>query len=160
MRIITAEWLTAEAFAPYGDVLVAPVTSGRAYFDAGLANARPHAAPSLSIARIPPVAALPLVARQMERHAHSSQSFMPVTAARFLVVVAPDHQSGGPDVDRVRAFLAQDGQGVTYRQGVWHHPMSVVGHEAQFTVVMWRDGGADDEEFVDLAEPFQVRLPG
>ena len=54
MRTVIAEPLTAAEFARYGDVLEAPATPGRTYFDAGLASSRPQASGSLSIAHIAP----------------------------------------------------------------------------------------------------------
>lgn len=150
MRRIVAGALDAAAFAPFGALLAAPATPGRDYFDAGLENARPEARPSVSIARAAPIAGLPLRSKVMERHAFSSQSFLPLDVARWLVVVAPDAGDGGPDMARARAFLAGPHQGVTLRMGVWHHPLTVLEREAQIAIVMWRTGGAGDEEFCDL----------
>lgn len=150
--------LTEEAFRPYGEVLVVPVANGRQAFDAALGSARPGARPHLAFGQRDPVA-LPLSVRQMERHAFSSQSFIPLAPARFLVLVAPHAAGGGPDMARAEAFLAGHGQGVTYRADVWHHGMSALDAPARFAVLMWRDGTAEDEEFVDVA-PFTLDLPG
>jgi ureidoglycolate lyase len=148
--------LTAEAFAPYGDVLEARET-GRFFFDERLENRRAHARPSVSVARIAPSPA-PHRLIKMERHEHSSQSFLPMAAARWLVVVAPDLPDGGPDMARARAFLPAPGQGITYACMVWHAPMSVFDAEALFGVVMWNDGTAADTTFIDLAAPVVVSL--
>lgn len=156
IRDISVEPLTAEAFAPYGEVLTAPAGAGRAYFEKALASLRPGAWPSISLARRLEVSSLPLVARQMERHEFSSQSFIPVETGRWLVVVAPHLSSGGPDPAKLRAFVAQPDQGVTYAADVWHHPLSILDRPATFAVVMWRDGTATDEEFVDLPEPLRL----
>jgi len=158
MRIV-AEPLTPEAFAPFGDVLQPPVRAGRTYFDAGLANGRPDARPSISLSRITPLDRLPLRATMLERHEHSSQSFVPIVVGRWLVIVAPPAPDGGPDATRARAFVAGPGQGITYHMGTWHHGMTVLDREAQFAVFMWRDGTPGDEEFVPLAAPFDVVLP-
>ena len=83
MRLI-ARPLTADAFAPYGEVLAAPDAPGRTYIDAALANRRSHAKPSLSFTFKAP-SALPLNSTTMERHLHSSQSFVPMEAGRWLV---------------------------------------------------------------------------
>src|SRR3989442_14242635 len=88
MRII-AESLTEKAFAPYGDLLAAPAEFGRAYFDEGLRTSRATAWPSLSVSHVRPLPSLPLEARGMERHEFSSQSFLPLDVARWLVVVPP-----------------------------------------------------------------------
>ncbi len=155
---IAAAALTAEAFAPFGEVFEAPTVPARNYVERALANARPSAWPSLSVAMREPIPAGPLVARQMERHRFSSQSFAPMGPGRFLVMVAPHAASGGPDMASAKAFVAGPGQGVTYGADVWHHPMTVLGAPLSFAIFMWRDGTSGDEEFVDIA-PLTIRLP-
>ena len=86
----------------------------------------------------------------LERHEHSSQSFIPLSVSRYLVLATRDAPGGGPDVLRLRAFIARAGQGVTYAMGTWHHPVTVLDAPASFAVLMWRDGTASDEEFVPL----------
>lgn len=157
MQALRAQPLTAAAFAPFGDVLEAPVEPGRAYFDDALANGRADARPSLSIARAGPSAA-PVVARMMERHAFSSQSFMPLEACRWLVLVAPHGADGGPDMARAHAFLPEPGQGITFRMDCWHHSLTVLDRPASFAIWMWCDGTDGDQEFVDLAAPLRIEL--
>lgn len=159
MRTIDVEPLTAERFAPFGEVLEVPALPGRVYIEQSLASSRAGARPSLSFVRAGPAAAMPLEARLMERHAFSSQSFIPLTPVRWLVLVAPHDPEGRPDVEGARAFLAGPGQGVTYRMDRWHHPLTVLDGGASFAILMWRDGTAGDEEFVDLAAPCRVALP-
>ncbi|WVQ72811.1 allantoicase [Cryptococcus sp. DSM 104548] len=80
--------------------------------------------------------------RYMERHPHTSQTFIPMGKAewkdhsepaipsggQFLVIVAPDHPSipNTPDPNKVEAFLLPAHQGLSYRAGVWHHPVLVL----------------------------------
>ena len=146
---IVLEPLTAEAFAPFGEVLEAPAEPGRTYFDRALGNRREGPWPSISISHRLPVT-LPLVSTTMERHPTSSQSFIPMEAGRWLVLVAPHDALGGPDMARARAFLARPDQGVTYGVDVWHHPSTVFDRPARFAIVMWRDGTARDDEFVEV----------
>ena len=153
---LVAEPLHADGFAPYGDVLEAPKEPGRTYFNAGLVNGRPGAAPSLSIGHVQPLAMLPLVATRMERHEFSSQSFVPLDVARWLVIVAPKAADGGPDGSRPRAFLAGPGQGVTSHHNTWHHPLCVLDRPARFAIFMWLEGSKTDEEFVRLPASFTV----
>lgn len=157
MLRLLAEPLTQAAFAPYGDVLAAPDAPGRRYVEDALANRRPGARPGLSLSRKLP-AALPLRSARMERHRFSSQSFVPMAAGRWLVLVAPHGPDGWPDMPRARAFLARPDQGVTYGADVWHHPSTVFDRPADFAILMWLDGGGEDEEFVDV-EPFEVHAP-
>jgi ureidoglycolate lyase len=156
MELLT-ERLTAEAFAPYGEVIAVPAEPGRQYYSAALGNARAAARPSLSISMKQPVAGLPLEATLLERHEFSSQTFVPVDVARWLIVVCPHAPSGGPDAARARAFLAGPDQGVTYRMNTWHHGLTVLDRPARFAVFMWLDGTSGDEEFVTVA-PFTIRL--
>ena len=149
--------LTAAAFAPFGEVLTPPDAPGHDYFERALANGRPGAWPSLSLTLREP-AVSPVTVTAMERHAWSSQSFVPLDPARWLVLVAPHIAAGGPDMARAAAFVAGPGQGVTYGADVWHHGLTVLDAPARFAVFMWRDGTAGDEEFVDV-EPFAVELP-
>ena len=150
--------LTAESFAPFGEVLETPGAPGRAYFDRALANRRSAASPSLSIVLKEPLDATPLRSKTMERHAFSSQSFIPLDAGRWLAVVAPHALEGsGPDMARALAFLARGDQGVTYGADVWHHPFTVLDRPACFAVMMWRDGTAADDEFVEVPA-FKIHL--
>jgi len=158
MRTVVATSITPEAFAPYGDVLACPAEPGRVYFDHGLANGRPEVAASLSLSHVAPVAEMPLRVWQMERHEFSSQSFVPLDVARYVIVVAPKAASGGPDADKARAFIVPGDTGITYRINVWHHPLAVLDRPARFAVMMFRDGGPRDEEFVPVPEPFLVTL--
>jgi ureidoglycolate lyase len=154
--VIVPEPLRAEAFAPFGDVLEAPLDLGRNFFGDGLANRRAGAAPSLAVAHVPPLTVLPLVATRMERHEFSSQSFLALDVSRWLVIVAPKDADGRPDTARARAFLAGPGQGVTYRADTWHHPLTVLDREARLAVLIWLEHSQTDEEFVTLDQPFTV----
>jgi ureidoglycolate lyase len=157
--IIAAEPIDAEAFNAFGDVLAAPSAPGRLKFGDGLANLRAHAKADLTMSLVAPHHAFPLAVRELERHRFSSQSFVPLSVSRWLVIVAPPQPDGSPDGARARAFVAGPGQGVTYRAGTWHHGLTVLDSIARFAVLIWRDGSAGDEEFVPLAEPFTVPLP-
>lgn len=150
--------LTTDAFAPFGEVLTVPQTPGRRdYFDGGLANLRPGARPSVSLILGAPAAGTTIEVTQIERHAFSSQSFLPLAPCRWLVVVAPETQPGRPDLSRAVAFLPAPGQGLTFAAGTWHAPLTVLEKPAPFAIVMWRDGGPDDEEFAPM-EPLQISV--
>jgi ureidoglycolate lyase len=156
---IAAEPLQADAFKPFGDVLAAPPGGGRRAFGGGLANLRIQAKPILTISRVEPDVAFPLAIRELERHPFSSQSFLPMSVSRWLVIVAPPGPDGNPDGAMARAFLAGAGQGVTYRAGTWHHRLTVLDSNATFAVLIWRDGSVDDEEFRPLAQHVTVAAP-
>ena len=159
MRTIVAEPLTAEAFKPFGAVLEGTSVPGRVFVSDTLANGRPHAPVCLSVATVEPKKDLPLRVSVLERHEHSSQTFMPLSVSRYLVLATLDAPGGGPDLDRLRAFVARAGQGVTYAMGTWHHPVTVLDTPASFAVLMWRDGTSGDEEFVPVTTPLSILVP-
>jgi ureidoglycolate lyase len=157
MTVMTTRPLTAEAFAPYGEVLEVPREAGRLYYERALATLRLGAWPSLSLSWRDPHPGGPLRVHQMERHQFSSQSFVPLGPVRWLVLVAPHAAGGGPDMARAEAFIAAPGQGVTYGADVWHHPLTVLDAPGRFAVVMWRDGTPTDEEFIPVT-PLDLNL--
>ncbi len=152
-RLLRAAPLTAEAFAPFGEVIEA--TGAPSFpFNGGMAD-RFHdlartdvggegARLGVSIGRARPYA-LPLTLRLVERHPLGSQAFMPLSADPFLVVVAPD-AGGVPGAPL--AFLTAPGQGVNYRRGVWHGVLTPLGREALFLIVDRIGPGTNLEEHV------------
>ncbi|HXA94939.1 MAG TPA: ureidoglycolate lyase [Candidatus Dormibacteraeota bacterium] len=158
MRIVALP-LTAEAFKPFGAVLEGTPTPGRTYLSDTLANGRAHAPVSLAVATVVPKATFPLDVKVLERHEHSSQTFIPLHVSRYLVLATLDGPGGGPDLSRLCAFVARAGQGVTYAMGTWHHPLTVLDGPASFAVLMWRDGTTGDEEFVPVTTPLTIDLP-
>ena len=155
---IHAEPLTEAAFAPFGEVFGPPATPGRTYVDRALQNPRAAAQPSLSFSLIEPLEGNRLPITLMERHAHSSQAFIALDVARYLLIVAPSAASGGPDTARARAFVASGAQSINYRAGTWHHEMMPLDRRGRFAILMW-NAGVEDEEFVTIAAPFDVVIP-
>ncbi|KAG5926303.1 hypothetical protein E4U42_003450 [Claviceps africana] len=127
--------------------------------------------------------------RVLERHPFTTQTFSPLssTAHAYLVIVAPslppsderdghlpvpagagdDHDLPGrglPDLRRLRAFVATDGQAVTYGAGTWHAPMVVLGRAGttlDFVVSQFSNGVAvEDCQLVELEEGVEVRVKG
>jgi ureidoglycolate lyase len=157
-----AEPLTAEAFAPFGQVVSCAAggrdanqgTALRADFLAQIESARPHAKPNLCAIRSQPQA-LPFTAKLFERHPHSSQAFIPMVASRVLVIVAPD-LGGKPDVARARAFITAKGQAFNYSLGTWHHPLVVLDAPAELAMLVYEDGTQSDCEEFPLSTPIVV----
>lgn len=152
---LIARPLVAKEFAPFGEVLEAPIEPGRTFFNSSLASLRAGASPNLRIVNKLP-SAMPIEANLLERHQFSSQTFLPLEVGRMLIVVAPHATSGGPDVERAQAFLSSSRQGVSYRPNTWHHGLTVLDKPAQLAVFMWCDGTADDEQFVSVPA-FSIR---
>jgi ureidoglycolate lyase len=149
-RTLTAEPLTAEAFAPWGDVIEAvgasfPINGGMCDRFHDLARMEftgegGRAGISVGWGRPYP---LPYAFRLVERHPLGSQAFVPMTEEPFLVVVAPD-EAGRPG--RPRAFITAPGQGVNYLRNVWHGVLAPLGRAAPFAIVDRIGPGVNLEE--------------
>ncbi len=150
--------LTAAAFAAYGHVVTMPAAPDRIYFGNLIENRRPGVGLGLSYSRMVGVV-LPCRLTLFERHEFSAQAFLPMENTRYLVTVCPDDGRGRPDPVRAEAFIAEPEQGVVYAAGTWHHPMTALCPEGRFTVVMWANNDAADEELVPLELAMQVGLP-
>src|SRR4030081_3129851 len=97
--------LSKEAFAPYGDVLDTPNEAGRTYYEDALGNLRPKAHPSLSVSLKADTPDRPLRAELLERHEFSSQTFVPIDVARWLIVWGRTPRPGGPAPPGGRASI-------------------------------------------------------
>lgn len=158
-RLIRAEPLTRDAFAPFGDVVevgeVAPKHINQGFarrFDglAGIDVAAGGGAVNVSLFAAEP-RPTPIEIRLMERHPLGSQLFMPLQGRPWFVVVCADPL----DPSSYRAFRAAGTQGVNYARNVWHHPLLVLDPASRFIVVD-RSGPGDNLEEVELA-PAQRR---
>ena len=162
MRRVTPRTLTAEAFAPYGQVISVreaveqyPINYGATTRFNALAHVdatTDGGAPIISIFRSTPLPAL--VLKIMERHPVGSQAFMPLNGRPYLVAVAP---AGELDAAKIEVFLARGDQGVNYSAGTWHHYSLALGEVSDFLVVDRTGPGANLDE-VELGETEQIEV--
>lgn len=162
MRRIVAEPLTAEAFAPFGQVIEAHGQAERVTINEGTTErfhdlvpveCRDGGAPTINIFRSQP-RALPVTLELMERHPLGSQAFVPLSDREFLVVVAED-EGGRPGTPR--AFLTAPGQGVNYPANAWHSPLIALGDVSDFLVVDRGRVEGNLEEF-RYENPFEIAV--
>ncbi len=137
--MIQARPLTAEAFAPFGDVIDcagAPDTlinqglCGR-FHDRAKLDFGPGGRAGISVFQAD-LRTLPLALEMMERHPDGSQAFLPMDREPFLVIVAAD-VGGQPTAPH--AFLTHPGQGVNYHRGTWHGVLTPIAGNGIFAVV-------------------------
>jgi ureidoglycolate lyase len=161
-RTIRTEPLTAEVFAPFGEVLEASGAPdrlinrglcGRFHDRARLDFADGRAGLSLFLAE---PRALPYALDMVERHPEGSQAFIPMHEHPFLVIVAED-SGGAPGTPR--AFVTAPGQGVNYRRNVWHGVLAPLHAPGLFAVVDRIGGGGNLEEYW-FDDPWTVEAGG
>lgn len=158
MPFISARPLTAEAFAPFGQVLEATgdpdklINQGlcgrfndRAEMDFSDGRA------GLSLFKADP-RSLPYECELLERHPEGSQAFIPMSLTSFLVIVAPD--AGGVP-GPAKAFLTAPGQGINLNRGTWHGVLTPLSEPGLFAVVD-RIGPGDNLEEHWLDDPVTV----
>ncbi|MCR5879467.1 ureidoglycolate lyase [Phenylobacterium sp. J367] len=154
MRALVPEPLTADAFAPFGDVIeasdraeVMPINYGWTTRFNDLADVEVGDGRAIvSLFRSKPLD--PVLLKIFERHPLGSQAFVPLNGRPYLVAVAP---RGDFDPAAVRIFRARGDQGVNYARGVWHHFLLALEAESDFLVVD-RQGPGDNLDEVELAE--------
>jgi ureidoglycolate lyase len=156
--------LTPSAFSSFGEVLFFDpdrsrlVNDGRALrfdTDTRFDHASPDGEPVLAVYRASG-GPLPMRLLTFERHPLSSQTFVALSAERFLIVVAPDDRAGLPDLERAEAFVGHRNEGVNYARNLWHAPIAAIGADGDFLMLMWESGSADDCVFHHLQEPLAV----
>ncbi|MDB5511962.1 MAG: ureidoglycolate lyase [Enterovirga sp.] len=164
--ILTAQRLSAIAFAPFGRVLdgadVPPSSvnqgRGRRRTLVHLSGSGGRAVQARYDLQETP---FPVAIEVMERHPHSDQSFFALGGASALVVVAPTGDDGAPAMARAKAFIAGPETPFLYRAGIWHAPLFALGGAGRFLMAMEEIGPAAgaNTEVVRLASPLQV-TPG
>ncbi|OUD10147.1 Ureidoglycolate hydrolase [Marivivens niveibacter] len=150
---IKAQPLTAENFAPYGDVLetagdpdkiINRGMCGR-FHDRAKLDFGPDGRAGISLFRAIP-RDIPYVCDLLERHPDGSQAFVPMSMDSFLIIVAPD--AGGKPADPV-AFVSAAGQAINFHRGTWHGVLTPL-HEPGLFAVIDRIGDTPNLEEVDI----------
>ena len=150
---IKAQPLTAENFAPYGDVLetagdpdkiINRGMCGR-FHDRAKLDFGPGGRAGISLFRAIP-REIPFVCDLLERHPDGSQAFVPMSMDPFLIIVAPD--AGGKPAEPV-AFVSSAGQAINFHRGTWHGVLTPLSEPGLFAVID-RIGNTPNLEEVDI----------
>lgn len=94
----------------------------------------------------------------LERHPHSTQTFLPIRVGRWLVVVAPSLPSGEPDLANLRAFVAGPGDAICIARNAWHAGLTVLDQPAEFGMQMWRADAGGDGIVFNLETPISLTI--
>jgi ureidoglycolate lyase len=151
---------TEAAFAPYGRVFAVDQGAGRAInagtsrridLPAALDLQRDGGQPVLAVFE---ALAQPLAGpwTMLERHALGSQTFLPLRAARWVVLVAAPGPR--PQAGTFAAFALSATQAITLHPGTWHHPLITL-DPGRF-LVLERGAQATDCDVVELDPPVTI----
>lgn len=150
--IIKSEPLTAEAFAPYGDVFpVKDLDGARQDFAANMVNLRETARLNVGMSRNLPTPA-PLEVTRLERHSYSSQVFVPMIVARWVVIVADSTPAGDPDLSTLKAFIGSENTAMCYRPLLWHHPFACLDAPSEMLMLRYDVGDETDTDWFYLPD--------
>lgn len=161
MRNLTPVPLTAEAFAPFGQVLdidaaeQLPINQGQTTRFHDLADVHfdgDGAKTLINVFRSTPVN-FPHQVEIMERHPLGTQAFYPLGGARFLVLVAPAGDT--VQAEDLQLFITNGRQGVNFNVNTWHHFQLALDKQSDFLVVD-RGGPGENLEEVQLQGEAQV----
>ena len=144
-RDIRISPLTADAFAPFGDVLNCDGDPDK-MINAGLCGRFHDRATvdvtdgqvGISLFRSE-LRSLPYSCDMVERHPLGSQAFIPMSMDPFLVVVA--------DADLApQAFITKAGEGINFHRGTWHGVLTPLSGPGLFAVIDRIGSGTNLEE--------------
>lgn len=155
IKLIT-EPLTAEAFAPFGNVIEADLNSGQHFsINAGaverfndLAQVNVCAQsglPLISLAICNHATTLPFHIAFLERHPLGSQAFIPMCDTPMIIAVAPATDKVNPA--DIRAFMTNGQQGINYHPSIWHMPMAPLKNNIKMIIIDRGGEGNNYEEF-------------
>jgi ureidoglycolate lyase len=157
MEIVPQD-LSAEAFAPFGAVIVAPSQA----VDASGAGWKWWMTPALLPGTDRPysVGYLDLwpAALQVdwaERHMHSAEMVIPVGGDCLVYVAPPDYpeeQVSQPQPDYFQVFVVHPGQAVILKAGVWHGAPLALTEPLSAIVLLLQHTGRDDTSLVRFTE--------
>jgi ureidoglycolate lyase len=125
VRVLKAKRATAEALAPYGEILgynpnIAPLPID--FYDGKAKVRRVVNFESDAETELPLVTVdfRPLEVSHMERHPKHTQGFISLNNKPFVAVFAPPNDHELPDIDKAEAFLFDGEAGFVMKKNCWH----------------------------------------
>ena len=157
------EDLTAEAFAPFGEVITQPDRGQDAHGPGWTWWGENHVLAGGD--RKYGIGYLDLQPTELsfnwaERHMHSDELLIPMGDDCLVYVGPPDYPDEPdrlPPLERFRVFRLRPGQGVLLGKGVWHGAPMALDKPLHVTVLLLKDTGKADGHVVRFVEtPVQI----
>lgn len=162
-RILKAEPISQEAFAPFGNLIgaygeIITINEGTTdrYHKQAEVEALADGQAIINMFRAQ-ARTFPLNIKMMERHPLGSQAFLPQDSQPYLVLVGLGETQ--PDPESLKLFYVQ-GEGVNYQAGCWHFPLLSLdqqGASRDFWVVD-RAGAGNNLEESYFSEDWDIRI--
>lgn len=149
--------LTAEAIAPFATVIRGE-RSRLVTVDQVMEIGDTPGHHAFAVLSPQPVAGAKVTIAAVERHPHSTQTFVPITSGRWLVVVMPTLPGGAPDSSNARAVVAGPEDAICIGRNVWHAGLTVLDRPAEFGMIMWRADNGDDGVLHELTAPIVLSV--
>ncbi len=160
--ILTPKPLTADAFAPYGEVVSTDsakkefsMNYGLAtrYFDLAKIDVEEKGGKTCISLVHSNAIKFPFSVEKMEYHPFGSQLFYPLGELPFLVLVSTPSET--LNTDKLELFITDGKQGVNYHKGVWHHYLMPLNDNSGFMVV---DRNGNDENCIETQIKKQIHI--
>jgi ureidoglycolate lyase len=151
---LTAEPISAQAFAPYG-TLIEAIADGQLFGPSEAQLALTAGTPRLYIMELPRRA---LQVRLLTRHRAVTQCLASAGGKEWFIVVAPpdglNDPSAEPNIGMVRGFRIPGDVAVKMHRGTWHAGPYFVGETARFLNLELADTNQVDHQSTMLGSRF------
>lgn len=152
--------LTAESFAPFGQVLETKgafdfvFNEGRAdrWHDFLKSEVDEDGRIGVSFCISRPVV-LPFTLTMVERHPLASQAFIPLNEEPFLIIVAED-DNGVPKTPKI--FLSNGQQGINYARNTWHGVLSPLDRDQRFVIIDRVEGKGENLQVHNFEHKIEI----
>lgn len=160
--ILTPKPLTADAFAPYGEVVSTDsakkefsMNYGLAtrYFDLAKIDVEEKGGKTCISLVHSNAIKFPFSVEKMEYHPFGSQLFYPLGELPFLVLVSTPSET--LNTDKLELFITDGKQGVNYHKGIWHHYLMPLNDNSGFMVI---DRNGNDENCIETQIKKQIHI--
>lgn len=105
-----------------------------------------------------PVAGNTVTIAALERHPHSTQSFVPIRIGRWIVLATPTLPDGSPDLANLHAVVAGPEDAICIGRNVWHAGLTVLDRPAEVGMMMWKADAGDDGILYELKTPITLSV--
>lgn len=146
-QTLKAEWITPEAFRPYGQVIVAS-PDGKSYDQDDAQLRLEQGIPRFYIMRLEYKE--PLVSR-ITRHLKCTQCLGSLEGKEWLLAVAPPTSTPYPDLDAITAFRIPGNCFIKLHVGTWHAGPYFTSAWVDFYNLELHDTNVTDQDTWDLS---------